>query len=278
MSVNGFFFLVGLSLCPCLSLFFPSAASHNSSDLGCLFSTDAETDNRDKSDMNSDNWFQHRLSLCVLYHAVRWVSSSLDWYFKLYALDFFAMQRSWSQSNRCLSRSDGHGISYRRPVWWTLVSPSFQCLDSSSACNSRPRRDQSLHRVSHKNSARRCAASITEKRIFPFHPSLLHKTSNKEDRTVSALKICKHSSRQMNICTDDPPHPFSCLFARVLWSTVQDVEKYNVKLSVIWCPTNRLRFYFILFCLLFLTKYEMSWGSPSRVFVFPWHANAYITF
>lgn len=278
------FFLVGLSLCLCLSLFFsfsilPTIALIQ----GVFFSTDAETDNGDKSDMNSDHWFQHRLSLCVLHHAVGRVSSSLDWYFKWCALGFFAMQRSWSQSNRCLSRSDGNRMSYHLPVWWTGVSPFFQCLDSSSACNSRPSRDRSLHRVSHKNSAlSRALCRINHRNVdFPVPPLPSIHASSKEDRTVSALNIRKHSSWKMNFCTDELPHSFSCLFARVLWSTVQDMEKYNVKISVIWCPTNRLRFHFI-YCLLFLTKYELSWTvvtTPFRVFVwFSWHANAYITF
>lgn len=155
------------------SVFFIQHPPHNSADSGCLFSTDAETDNRDKSDMNSNHWFQHRMSLCVLHHAVGRVSSSLDWYFKWCALGFFfAMQRSWSQSNRCLSRSDSDRMSYHLPVWWTGVSPFFQCLDSSSACKSRPSRDRSLHRVSHKKSAlSRALCRINHRNVgFPVPP------------------------------------------------------------------------------------------------------------
>lgn len=124
-------------------------------------------------------------------------------------------------------------------------------------------------------SAGRCVASITKMRIFLFHPSLLFLTSSKEDRTVSALNICKHSSWQMNFCTDKLPHSFSCLFARVLWSTVQDVEKYNVKISVIWCPTNRLRIHFILPFSPNMNCEEEALQSFC-VWWFSWHAN--ITF
>lgn len=126
-------------------------------------------------------------------------------------------------------------------------------------------------------SAGCCVAWITEMRIFLFHPSLLFTTSSKEDWMVSALNICKHSSWQINFCTDELPHSFSCLFARVLWSTVEDVEKYNVKISVIWCPTNRLRFHFILPFSPNMNCHEEALQSFC-VWWFSWHANANITF
>lgn len=230
------------------SVFFIQHPPHNSADSGCLFSTDAETDNRDKSDMNSNHWFQHRLSLCVLHHAVGRVSSSLDWYFKWCALGFFFLQcrevgaratgvsavvtaTGWATT----CQSDGQGcplfssaLTHHQPV-----SPGQAGI---GACTVLATRSQP--------SAGRCVASITEMWVFPFHPSIPFMTSSKEDRTVSALNI--RSSWQIDFCTDELPHSFSCLFARVLRSTVQDMEKYNVKISVIWCPTNRLRFHFIL--------------------------------
>ena len=123
---------------------------------------------------------------------------------------------------------------------------------------------QRLHCVSHKSqpSAGHCTASITESWVnhcrSSMHYPSVHAMSSKEDQTSFCLKnLDKLMSIRMT------PLSLSCLFARVLWSTVH-VENYNVNLSVIWCPTNRPRPFFFCNSASF-TKYKMSCGSPFRV-------------
>lgn len=142
---------------------------HNSSDSGCLFSTDPKTDirtdNRGKN-QTCNHVIDSNLH-CPVSTIMHWDKSAALWFgilsrcdiyhLFIYVFIYFALQKSWSQSNRCLSRSGSYVWATpdgRCGVRWTGVSPSFQCLDFSSALNSRPSRHHRLHCVSHKELSR----------------------------------------------------------------------------------------------------------------------------
>lgn len=221
------FFLGEPSLCPCLCFFFFFCLQQPPALIRGIFLVLIQRQTLGQT-MEKNQTCNHitdsTLDCPVVSTIMPWDKSAVLWFGILNRCDtfsfffFFALQKSWSQSNRCLSHSNSCGMSHpdgRCGVWWTRVSPFFQCLDLSSALNSRPSRYQHLHCVSHKNSAvSRALYHINQGNmdqlvslLHALFPSV-HTMSSKEDQTVFALKICKHFSWQLNIYPDDSPFHF----------------------------------------------------------------------
>lgn len=143
-----------------------------------------------------------------------------------------------SRPPRAAAESDGQGLPPLFPSALTYHPP----------LNSRPSRRQRLNRCSPQELSRqpgRCTA-INHRNgwtgVAPPRPPPLWAPQRREGEPDS---FCLNNLQTLLMTREYRWLPFPRLFARVLWSAVQVGKKYNVKLCVIWCPTNRLRPFFL---------------------------------
>ena len=99
-----------------------------------------------------------------------------------------------------------------------------------------------------------------------------HITSRKDDSTVSALKICKHSSwpkwKRIPVQTKTTLISLFYLFARVLWFTVQ-WRRGKIMWNFLWFSVPKRGWAVFLYCIFFLTK----WGIFILLTVSPFRAS-----